>query len=134
MSDGASRGPAVPDPETLHRCITTSDWWVANERRPSSAAFRHPKFSADIASMANAQQTLDRMVAGGCDARSGIVGFSAKEARALSYNPHQEPDLQFPENEAHANVYCDLPKSQMKKRAQELRTICTVVIPPTFQT
>ena len=42
MSD-ASPGPEVDSTDNLFRCITTPDWWVSEEGRPSSAAFKQCK-------------------------------------------------------------------------------------------
>lgn len=52
MSDTATPRSEVDSKEDLYRCITTPDWWVAEEKRPSSAAFKQPVFSTDVASLA----------------------------------------------------------------------------------
>jgi hypothetical protein len=127
MSDVASRGPEVDGVEDLYRGVTTRDWWVASEGRPSSAAFSFPIFSVDVASKTTIERTLSHLRQG-----SGIVAFSCWRARELGFDARWEIDANFPENFAHAHVYCDLPKSRRKTRAQELVSNCTVVLPPKF--
>lgn len=124
MSEPA-RGPQVPASETLSRAITSRDWWVAAENRVSSAAFAFPVFSVDIASLANPEQTLSRFKAG-----CGLVQFNSGAARQLGFDARQEIDSQFPENAAHANVYCDLPRNERKRRAQQLVSLATVLRAP----
>jgi hypothetical protein len=90
----------------LSRAITSRDWWVAAESRISSAAFAFPVFSVDMASLATPEQTLSRF-----RPESGLVQFNCGAARRLGFDGRQEVDTRFPENSAHANVYCDLPKN-----------------------
>jgi len=123
----ARRGPEVPASETLSRAITSADWWVAAESRVSSAAFAFPVFSVDMASMATPEETLNRFRLG-----SGLVQFNARAARQLGFDARQELDEHFPDNLAHANVYCALPKNERKRRAQQLVLLATVVRVPAF--
>jgi hypothetical protein len=121
-------GPEVPSGEDLYRGLTTNAWWVAEEKRPSSAAFTFPSFSVDVASLAGGpEHTLGHLPAG-----SGLVAFNCGAARALGFDARLEPDPQHPENAAHANVYCSLPTSQRKKRAQQLVGLCQVIREPKF--
>ncbi|HVA47033.1 MAG TPA: hypothetical protein VNH11_11760 [Pirellulales bacterium] len=124
MSD-AARGPEVPANETLSRAITSRDWWVAAENRVSSAAFAFPVFSVDVASLATSEQTLTRFRSG-----SGMVQFESGPARQLGFDARIERDENFPANLAHANVYCDLPKGERKRRAQQLLSLTSVVRAP----
>lgn len=126
MSEPA-RGPQAPASETLSRAITSRDWWVAAENRVSSAAFAFPVFSVDLASLATPEQTLSRFNAG-----CGLVQFNAGAARQLGFDARHEIDAQFPENSAHANVYCDLAKNERKRRAQQLVSLTTIVRAPAF--
>ncbi|HET6884026.1 MAG TPA: hypothetical protein VFI31_27985 [Pirellulales bacterium] len=126
MSEPA-RGPQVPASEALRRAITSLDWWVAAEDRVSSAAFAFPVFSVDVASLATPEQTLGRFKAG-----CGLVQFNSGAARQLGFDARQELDARFPENSAHANVYCDLPKNERKRRAQQLVSLATILRAPTL--
>ncbi|MEX0703742.1 MAG: hypothetical protein WD069_16715 [Planctomycetales bacterium] len=130
MSAGAPFGPPVPDEEDLYRAITHPSWWKAPEGRPSSAAFAYPKFSVDIASLTTAERTLDRVrhIA----RNPGLVEFHCGAAREFGFDSRAEPDEKYPENEAHAHVYCSLGKSQRKRRAQALAQSCAVVAEPAF--
>jgi len=121
-------GSLVASSEELYRGITTADWWVAEENRPSSAAFRHPDFSVDIKSLAGSPAyTLGHLPAG-----SGIVEFTCDDAMELGFIVRREPDPENPDNHAHANVYSSPSTSQRKKMAQRLVTKCRVVQPPAF--
>lgn len=123
----AERGAEVPASEMLSRAITSRDWWVATEARVSSAAFAFPVFSVDRASLASPGQTLGRFRQG-----SGLVQFNAGAARELGFDARQELDGNFPDNLAHANVYCDLGKKERKRRAQQLVSLTTVARAPEF--
>ena len=121
-------GPDVEDGESLYRRITTPAWWVASENRPSSAAFRHPDFSADVASIAaSPEHTLGHLPPG-----SGVVSFPCGEAKQIGFAIRLEPDPSNPDNLAHANVYSGSSPGQRKKMAQRLVALCTVVVPPRF--
>jgi hypothetical protein len=133
MSDQPSppqQGPLVADNEDLYRGITSNDWWIPEENRPSSAAFRFPDFSTDVVSLAGSPEyTLAHLPAG-----SGIAQFNAGGARTLGFNARLEPDPEQTENPAHANVYCSLAGNQRKKAAQKLAQAahCTLVRTPNF--
>jgi hypothetical protein len=122
------RGPQVAAVEDLYRGITTPAWWVAEEGRPSSAAFRHPDFSTDIVSLAGSPAyTKSHLPAG-----SGIVQFNCGAARALDFDAREEADPENADNHAHANVYSLHNTNQRKKAAQRLVALCTVVEAPNF--
>lgn len=120
-------GPEVPENETLRRAITSHDWWVAAENRISSAAFTFPVFSVDMTSLATREQTLSRFRIG-----AGLVEFNTGSARQLGFDARQEIDARFPDNLAHANVYCVLAKNERKRRAQQLVALTSVIRVPTF--
>jgi hypothetical protein len=121
-------GPPVDAAEDLFRGITTEDWWVAEEGRPSSAAFRHPDFSTDVVSLAGTPAfTLGHLPPG-----SGLVRFNCGAARAIGFDARLEADPENPGNHAHANVYSLHSTSQRKKAAQKLVVLCTIVQPPNF--
>ncbi len=121
-------GPQVDAAEDLFRGITTEAWWVAEEGRPSSAAFRHPNFSTDIVSLAGGPAfTLGHLPPG-----SGLVQFNCGAARAIDFDARQEADPEHPANHAHANVYSLHSTSQRKKAAQKLVALCTLVQAPNF--
>jgi hypothetical protein len=123
-----SPGPKVDDTEDLYRGITTPDWWVADEGRPSSAAFKHPDFSVDIASLAGSPaHTLGHLPPG-----SGVVAFNCGIAHGIGFEVRQEPDPDHPDNHAHANVYNPASPNQRKKMAQRLAAQCRLVHPPAF--
>jgi hypothetical protein len=108
--------------------LTTPQWWVAEEKRPSSAAFRFPEFSVDVASLAGSPEfTLAHLPKG-----SGLVSFNCGQARALGFDARLEFDPNYPENKAHANVYSRHASSQRKRMAQKLVSLCTVVAEPSF--
>lgn len=128
MSDDApaptsSRGPSVPDEDTLYRVIvpTAAAVWFPGGVL-SSAAFSHPVFSTDIARLSTPEQTASRWPAG-----SGIVAFNAGKARAISFDARHEPEHG---NDAHANVYCDCPTRERKRLARQLAEMCVVIVAP----
>jgi hypothetical protein len=106
------RGTEVPADEDLLRGIVHPDWWDAESKHVSSAIFAFPKFSAFVASMSDEDELLSRFRRG-----TGMVRFNCGVARALGFNACHEPEQG---NEAHANVYCDLPSSKRKKQARLL--------------
>jgi hypothetical protein len=121
-------GPEVEPHEDLYRGVTTPAWWVPEEKRPSSAAFRHPDFSVDVVSLAgSASYTLGHLPRG-----SGLVQFNCGAARALGANARLEPDPEQPDNLAHANVYTPESPSRRKATAQKLVALCTIVQEPAF--
>jgi hypothetical protein len=125
-------GPTVADHEKLYRFITTPDWWVADEKRPSSAAFAHPLYSVNIASLITLEDSLDQLHEDlGCP-NGGIVSFQCGHARTLGFDARHERDEQFPDNEAHAHVYCHAERNQRKKKARALAGACQREIDPSF--
>jgi hypothetical protein len=119
----ATRGPAVPDDDTLWRVIVPA---AAAVRFPngvlSSAAFSFPVFSADIARLTTEDQALARWPTG-----SGIVAFDCGAARQVGFDARHEPEHG---NAAHANVYSDFSNSERKRRARQLATLCRVIRAP----
>jgi hypothetical protein len=131
MSEGTSPGPEVDPKEDLYRCLTTPAWWVPEEKRPSSAAFRHPSFSADVVSMTDSPRSTLSRFAAGC----GLVQFNYGNAKRLGFVARHEKDPEFPDNEAHANVYSSPHANKRKAMAQKLaQDYCTVVVEPSFPT
>ncbi len=116
MSGSGTPGPEVEAKEDLYRCLTTPDWWVAEEKRPSSAAFKQPDFSTDVASIAGSPEyTLGRFRKG-----CGLVVFNYGDAKAIGFIARLETDPEFPENKAHANVYNPSAAGKRKTMAQKL--------------
>ena len=123
---GGPHGPQVGDDEELYRCIAHPHWWDDQEQRITSAAFKYPCFSVDIASLAGSPDaTLSRFRAG-----TGLVVFPCRTAKELGCEVRREPDPNHPENPAHAHVY--LPAERRKNVARKLVEACTVVRVPNF--
>jgi len=121
-------GPEVDPAEDLYRCLTTPQWWVEEEQRPSSAAFKHPDFSTDVASLAGSPEYTLRRFPPGC----GLVSFNYGDAKAIAFLARLEPDPDYPENKAHANVHNPNPTAKRKVMAQKLAQKCAVVKVPAF--
>lgn len=119
-----ARGPAVPDTDTLYRVIlpkAAAVWFPDGVL--SSAAFNYPVFSTDAASLSTAEQTLARWEPG-----SIVIAFNCGEARALGFDARFEPEQG---NDAHANVYCDHPPKERKRRARQLAEKAQIItVPP----
>jgi hypothetical protein len=109
-------GQEVDIGENLYRCITTMDWWVPEENRPSSAAFKQPNFSTDVVSIAGSPEYTLRRFPQGC----GLVSFNYGDAKVIGYSARLEVDPDFPDNRAHANVYNGSGSSKRKTMAQKL--------------
>jgi hypothetical protein len=90
--------------------------------RPSSAIFHHPQFSADIASLTSLVEMQARWPEG-----TGIVSFLCSIARQLDFDARHEPENG---NNAHANVYSDVPSNKRKRQARQLAAVCQVLIQP----
>lgn len=119
-------GPPVGDEEELYRCVAYPNWWNEEEQRITSAAFKFPCFSVDVASLAGSPEaTLSRFRAG-----TGLVVFSCRMAREFGCDVRLEPDTNWPENLAHAHVY--MPTAKRKTVARKLVEACTVVREPSF--
>jgi hypothetical protein len=119
-------GPPVGDDEELFRCIAQPHWWNDHERRITSAAFKFPCFSVDVASLAGSPEvTLARFRPG-----TGLVAFSCRAARDLGCDIRLETDPNDPGNAAHAHVY--MPAEKRKTVARKLVDACTVVHEPSF--
>ena len=132
MSPPPAPGPELAVDEDLYRCITTPTWWVDEENRPSSAAFRHPDFSTDIVSIAGTPDyTLSRF-GPGC----GLVLFNYGDAKLIGFLARKELDPQHPDNLAHANVYSHPSNSKRKTMALKLVDLIvakkSVVVAPHF--
>src|SRR3990172_10453737 len=124
MDEDSFRGPQVKAEEDLYRAITP-EWWVVAERRPSSAAFNHGKFSVNVVSLTTPEVTLSQFPQG-----PGLVSFNCGMARALDFDARHEMDRRHPENKAHANVYCDCPTKERKRRSRQFVTLCKIIQEP----
>jgi hypothetical protein len=94
----------------------------------SSGAFRAHVISVDIASRTTPLDSLRRQRNG-----RGVVSFSCGVARDLGFDAHDEPDPNFPDNIAHANMYSTHDNtSQAKTKARTLAEECTTEIAPGF--
>ena len=131
-ADTSERGPAVVASENLLRFITTPSFWVLAEKRPSSAAFDKPKFSVTIESLASDAEHRRQLTDTLQRPNGGIVRFSCRTARDLSFHADAEIDAQYPDNLAHAHVYDDGDNRSRKRRARSLAMQCSVVILPQF--
>lgn len=89
--------------------------------KPSSAIFHHPKFSADIASKVTVAELAGRWPDG-----TVFVAFTSGIARTLGFATHHEPEHG---NDSHANVYCDYPTNDRKKKARALAAQCRLISP-----
>ncbi len=132
MSEGQSpspQGPSVGESEELYRCITHPSWWIEEEGRISSAAFKYPVFSVDVASISGSpENTLKRFHPG-----TGLARFLCRDAKALGCDVRQEIDEQHPQNQAHAHVYTP-DGSARKKTAKRLAELCSrqILVKPSF--
>ena len=114
MPDDA-RGPQVAPNEDLYRLITTKDWWPAGVGRPSSAAFAHQKFSVNVASLTTLAETVRQMRDDLGVPHGGVVSFNCGFARGIGFDTCLERDERFPNNAAHAHVYCDDSQGSSRK-------------------
>jgi hypothetical protein len=125
LATGGSAGLPVGDAEDLYRCIIPL-WWVVEEDRVSSAAFKFPIFSVDVASIAGSPQaTLSRF-----SGESGIAAFACGEARMSGGDVRLELDPDYPENKAHAHVHMPQSSGKRKTAARKLVEACRVLIKP----
>lgn len=132
MAEADLRGRQVIAEEELYRLITTPDWWVAAQQRPSSAAFDAPKFSVNVASLTTLEETTRQLQEDLAKPDGGIVSFRCGRARELGFDARLERDEAYPDNEAHAHVYYDGSKSSRKKNARRLAQECQCVLEPSF--
>lgn len=131
-ADASKRGPAVDASENLLRFITTPSFWVLAEKRPSSAAFDKPKFSVNIESLASFAEHQRQLSDTLQRPNGGIIRFTCRTARDLSFQAHAEIDAQYPDNAAHAHVYDDGDNQTRKRRARSLAMQCSLVVTPQF--
>jgi hypothetical protein len=121
-------GPPVGENEELCRCIAYPNWWSEPEQRITSAAFKFPCFSVDVASLAGSPDaTLSRFRPG-----TGLVAFSCRVAMELGCDVRLEPDSICPGNLAHAHVYMTV--QNRKAVARKLADACNVLRRPRFDT
>ena len=132
MSDPEARGPRVNAAEELYRMITTPDWWVADQKRPSSAALDEPNFSVNVASLTTVEKTMRQLYEDLQRLDGGIVGFNCGQAREHGFDARLERDDHFPDNASHAHVYYDGGGSSRKKNARRLAQQCRTVLEPNF--
>ncbi len=134
MSDAGARGPEVAPAENLYRAIHSQQWWIAGRAQPlSSAAFSWPVFSVNIVSLMSLEDAVRHLREVLKSAKGGIVMFNCASAKGLGFDPRKEPDPNYPQNKAHANVYSDGSDSNRKTRAKKLAaSYCQVVLEPSF--
>jgi hypothetical protein len=61
------------------------------------------------------------------------VAFNCGDARDLGFDPRRKPDPNYPDNQAHANVYFDGSDSKRKTHAKKLaQNCCQVILKPSF--
>jgi hypothetical protein len=132
MPNDTPHGPSVPPHESLYRLITTPDWWVSAEQRPSSAAFDEPKFSVNIASLTSIDETVRRLSVELGRPKGGVVEFNCGRARQLGFDARLEADENYPANAAHAHVYFAGGSSNRKRNARRLAKECRTLHMPTF--
>lgn len=132
MLEADARGPQVDADEALYRLITTPDWWVAEQKRPSSAAFDEPKFSVNVASLSTVEETRQQLHDNLKRPEGGIVSFQCGRARELGFDARLERDEAFPNNKAHAHVYYDGTRNSRKKNARRLAQECQLILEPSF--
>ena len=132
MPDPSPKEVEIDGGDFLYRAITTADWWVEDENRPSSAAFNSALFSADLESIlgGNPESTLARQKPG-----AGLVRFSVAAAKALGFDVRREVDPNFPDNKAHAHVYCNLGNKARRKACRKLvgPPDTTTLVPPDLE-
>jgi hypothetical protein len=122
-------GAPVGDDEELYRCITDPRWWVEEEDRPSSFAFKYPCFSVDVASISGSPEaTLVRFRPG-----TGLVVFPCRVAKQLGCDVHLEADDRYPDNRAHAHVYMPKASARRKTAARKLVDASRVLRRPSFR-
>ena len=135
MPDAGERGPQVDATEELYRAIHTPDWWEAEATppRPRSAAFRKRKFSVNIAREIGLDGAIRHLRDVLNSPHGAIVSFGCSQARELGFDARREPDENYPDNKAHANVYYDGSTSDLKRSAKQLACeYCQTVHEPSF--
>ncbi|HEY4761957.1 MAG TPA: hypothetical protein VIH42_15375 [Thermoguttaceae bacterium] len=136
MSEVDARGPQVDPYEDLYRAIHVSDWWDQsfNPPRVRSSAFSFSKpFSVNIASIIGLEGAIRHMIEILGKPQGGIVSFNCGNARTLGFDARHEPDPNYPDNKAHANVYYDGSNNSRKRAARLLADQCQTVHEPRFQ-
>ena len=135
MSDADNRGPQVESAEDLYRALHVRDWWDLNVDPPrvSSFAFKvHTPFSVNVASMIGLEGAICHMQEVLHSSQGGIVSFNCGKVRSLGFDARHEPDPDFPDNEAHANVYYHGSDSSRKRAAKKLAEQCETKHRPSF--
>jgi len=132
MSDVDGGGPPVANHEILLRAITSSDWWVEDERRVSSAAFKNRCFSVNVESICGLEGALEHLNTILDCPHGGLASFECGEARRLSFDARHEQDPNHPDNIAHASVYGDRSSSRRSRNAKKLARLCSIVHVPNF--
>ncbi len=127
MPEENQPGPLLADTEDVYRAILYPGWWSEERKRPSTAAFADEVFSVDAKSRTTPQQTAARY-----RNVNRLAEFNCGEAKSVGFEARDEPDLDFPENLAHAHVYClgyNITKpSDRKAKARKLAEICKEVL------
>jgi len=127
VADESSRGPEIPAEEYLLRAIVRPEWWNVAENRLSSGVLSHSKFSAFVESLIPPEHPLRSLPNGSppFPDGAGILRFNSGEARRHDFDARHEPEN---DDDAHANVYCDLNSNQRKKRIRELLECATTTV------
>lgn len=135
MADVGSRGRQVEPAENLYRAIPSPEWLNFSRDPPSvsSYAFKvNSPFSVNVASLIGLDGAIRHMKEVLKCQDGGIVAFNCGQARSLGYDARHEPDPNFRDNKAHANVYFDGTNSTRKKAAKKLAMLCELVHRPSF--
>ena len=135
MSDGDARGPQVDPVKDLYRALVVPEWWDQNTDPPrvSSFAFKvDSPFSVNVASMKSLEGAVRHMREVLHRPQGGIVSFNCGAARSFGFDARHEPDPDFPDNEAHANVYYAGSKRSRKRTAKKLAERCEIKHKPSF--
>jgi hypothetical protein len=135
MSEADSCGPQVDPREDLYRAVTVPDWWAktADPPRVRSFAFKvDSPFSVNVGSLISWEGVLRHLREVLHCPRGGIVSFNCGAARSLGFDARKEPDPDYPDNEAHANVYYYGSRSSRKRAAKKLADRCDTKHRPSF--
>jgi len=135
MPDVEMQGSPVDPGESLLRALDVPDWWDLSVDPPRARSFAfkvNSPFSVNVASMIGLEGAVRHMTEVLHCPNGGIVSFSCGRARAVGYDARHELDPQYPENRAHANVYCCGSSSRRKRDAKALAEMCATVHRPRF--
>ena len=133
MSDAGRAAPRWPPLRIFTARSIRRDGGSRAAQPLSSAAFSWPVFSVNLASLMSLEDAVRHLREVLKSAKGGIVAFNCGDAKGLGFDPRKEPDPNYPQNEAHANVYSDGSDSKRKTRAKKLAaSYCQVLLEPSF--